>query len=75
MTISVVIPTYNGSRFVESAIQSVLNQTRPADEIIISDDNSKDNTLEICSQFGDKVKIYRNENGPSGFVNGWNNAI
>lgn len=75
MTISVVIPSYNGSRFVESAIKSVLNQTRPADEIIISDDNSKDNTLEICSQFGDKIKIYRNENGPSGFVNGWNNAI
>lgn len=75
MTISVVIPTYNGSRYVHAAIQSVLNQTRPADEIIISDDNSNDTTLEICSRFGDKVKVFRNENGPSGFVNGWNNAI
>lgn len=75
MKISVVIPTYNGSRFVAEAIESVLKQTRPADEIIISDDNSTDNTLEICSRFGDKIKIFRNENGPSGFVNGWNNAM
>lgn len=75
MTISIVIPTYNGERFVEQAIRSVLNQTRQPDEIIISDDNSEDNTLKICSQFSDKIKIFTNPQGPSGFVNGWNNAI
>lgn len=74
-TVSVVIPTYNGAEFVHAAINSVLNQTRPADEIIISDDNSTDDTLQICEKFGKKIKIFRNQEGPSGFVNGWNNAI
>lgn len=75
MTISIVIPTYNGERFVEAAIVSVLSQTRPADEIVISDDNSTDSTLAICEKYEDKLKIFKNPNGPSGFVNGWNNAI
>lgn len=75
MRFSIVIPTYNGADFVELALLSALNQTRKADEIIISDDNSSDETLDICQKYADKVKIYKNENGPSGFVNGWNNAI
>jgi LmbE family N-acetylglucosaminyl deacetylase/glycosyltransferase involved in cell wall biosynthesis len=75
MKISVVIPTYNGATYVEEAIQSVLAQTRPADEVIISDDNSKDETLAICNKYADKLKIFQNPNGPSGFVNGWNHAI
>lgn len=75
MTISIVIPTYNGALYIEKALQSALYQTRPADEIIISDDNSTDNTLEICRKYLDRIKIYKNEDGPSGFVNGWNKAI
>ena len=39
-TFSIVIPTYNGADFIEQALLSALNQTRKADEIIISDDNS-----------------------------------
>lgn len=75
MKFSIVIPTYNGAEFVEQAIHSAINQTRKADEIIISDDNSSDGTLEICKKYRDIVSIFKNENGPSGFVNGWNNAI
>lgn len=75
MKFSIVIPTYNGEAYIEEAISSALSQTHPADEIIISDDNSSDHTIEICAKFCDKVKIVRNHNGPSGFVNGWNNAI
>lgn len=75
MTFSIVIPTYNGADFVEQALLSVLNQTRPADEIVISDDNSSDDTLAICQKYTDRIKIYRNLQGPSGFVNGWNHAI
>lgn len=75
MTFSIVIPTYNGMLFVEKAIQSALAQTRKADEIIISDDNSTDDTLAICKKYKSQIKIYINPNGPSGFVNGWNNAI
>lgn len=75
MTFSIVIPTYNGKDFVEQTILSVLKQTRRADEIIISDDNSTDETIAICRKYSNNIKIYRNFNGPSGFVNGWNNAI
>lgn len=75
MKFTIVIPTYNGSAYVEEALRSAMNQTRKADAIIVSDDNSTDNTLEICSHYKDVVRIHKNENGPSGFVNGWNNAI
>lgn len=75
MTISVVIPTYNGELFIEKTINSILNQTRQPDEIIISDDNSSDRTIDLCQKYSDKVKIFKNQDGPSGFVNGWNNAI
>lgn len=75
MKFSILIPTYNGEKFIEEAILSVLSQTRPADEIIVSDDNSSDKTVEICSKYADRVKIVVNKNGPSGFVQGWNNAI
>lgn len=75
MTFSIVIPTYNGEKFVEQAIQSVLQQSRLADEIIISDDNSQDSTLAICQKYVGRIKISCNPNGPSGFVNGWNNGI
>lgn len=75
MTFAIVIPTYNGAKYVREAIDSVLRQTRLPDEIIISDDNSSDDTIDICSKYGSKLKIYQNKKGPSGFVNGWNNAI
>ncbi len=75
MTFSIVIPTYNGATYIEEAIQSALQQQRQADEIIVSDDNSSDKTLAICEKYKDRIKIYTHSQGPSGFVNGWNNAI
>ena len=74
-TFSLVIPTYNGESFVEQTLLSAINQRHSFDEIIVADDNSSDGTLTICEKYSDRVKIFRNENGPSGFVNGWNNAI
>lgn len=75
MTITVVIPAYNGSRFIEQAILSVLNQERRPDEILVCDDNSADNTLAICAQYDGYLSICTNPDGPSGFVNSWNKAI
>ena len=46
-TVSVVMPNYNGARFVEQAIDSVLNQTYQDFELIIVDDCSHDNSLQL----------------------------
>lgn len=59
--ISVVIPTYNASKFIESSIQSVLNQTYKNFEIIIVDDCSSDDTLGKLLKYRDKIHIVRHE--------------
>ncbi|NET45453.1 glycosyltransferase [Okeania sp. SIO2B3] len=46
--VSICIPTYNGENFIRAAINSALSQTYSNLEIIISDDNSTDKTLEIA---------------------------
>lgn len=62
MTISVIIPAWNAQRHIARAIQSVLAQTQPADEIIIVDDGSTDNTVETVRTFGSKVRLITQPN-------------
>ena len=59
--ITVVMPVYNGERFLNEAIQSVLNQNYPNLEFIIVDGSSKDNSLDIISDFGNSVDILLSE--------------
>lgn len=67
---SVVIPAYNIEGYIARAINSVLAQTRPADEIIVVDDGSVDGTAEVIKSFGDKVRyIYQENRGLSGARN------
>lgn len=49
--ISVVMPVFNGSQFVEKTLQSVLDQTEPPEELIIVDDGSRDNTVDLIRSF------------------------
>ncbi|MBQ9237601.1 MAG: glycosyltransferase family 2 protein [Prevotella sp.] len=49
--ISVCLCTYNGSRFIEEQLRSILNQSVPVDEICIGDDNSQDDTVQIIERF------------------------
>lgn len=48
---AVVIATYNGARFIEEQLQSLVMQTRKPDFILVSDDVSKDKTVEICEKY------------------------
>lgn len=58
--ISVVIPTYNRSRSIVKAVESVLNQTYPVEEVIIADDCSQDDTAEVLRQIpDDRVRYCR----------------
>lgn len=51
MKVSVIIPVYNEEEYIEECLKSVLNQTQPADEIIVIDNNSTDKTPEILKKF------------------------
>ncbi|MDA9787016.1 glycosyltransferase, partial [Pontimonas sp.] len=48
--VSVVVCTYNGEKYLREQLRSILDQTRPADEIVVSDDGSTDSTLEIVAE-------------------------
>ncbi|MFL5774041.1 MAG: glycosyltransferase family 2 protein [Flavisolibacter sp.] len=62
--ISVVMTTYNGEKFLEQQLDSVLQQTYPNIELIVIDDRSTDSTYEILSRYAErypKMKLYENE--------------
>jgi GT2 family glycosyltransferase len=61
--VSVIIPTFNSSAVVVEAIISVLAQTRAADEIIVVDDGSTDDTAERLAVFGERIKYIAKPNG------------
>ncbi len=54
MKLSVALCTYNGSRYIEKQILSIINQTKPVDEIVICDDGSTDNTILIINDLKEK---------------------
>ena len=60
--ISVVIPVYNRPQLVKRAIASVLEQSLKADEIIVVDDGSTDETAIVLQSFDDKIKIITQKN-------------
>lgn len=62
--ISVCMATYNGEKYIKEQIESILSQLGENDELIISDDNSSDNTVEIIKEFNDpriKIEIYERD--------------
>ena len=65
--ISILLPVFNCGLYVKSAIQSIINNSFENYEIIVINDGSTDNTLDIINQFNNpRIKIYNKEN--SGLV-------
>jgi cellulose synthase/poly-beta-1,6-N-acetylglucosamine synthase-like glycosyltransferase len=56
-TITILVPCYNEEKTIRKCVHSWLDQTHPADEIIIVNDCSTDNSLEILQEFEDRVTI------------------
>lgn len=68
--ISVVIPAYNSEPYLREALDSVLNQSSKAHEIIVVNDGSTDSTEEIALSYGDRIRYIKQENqGLSGARN------
>lgn len=69
--VSICIPTYNDARFLRESLDSIVNQTYPNKEIIVSDNASTDNTREIVYEYVEKhaVKYYRNAKTVDAFYN------
>lgn len=62
--VSIVIPVYNAEKYVEKCINSIFNNTYKNFEIILINDGSTDNSLEILNKFSKnkKIKIYTQDN-------------
>ena len=75
--VSICIPTYNGAKFIAEAMDSAIKQTYSNLEIVVSDDDSKDETLSIIEAYKTKtsipVSIYNHE--PNGIGANWNNCL
>jgi len=59
---SILIPTWNGAEVIGDTLRSILSQSFQNFEIIIQDDASTDNTIEVVKKFNDpRISIFRNE--------------
>jgi len=70
--VTIVIPVYNGSNYVEGAINSALNQTYNNVEVVVVNDGSDDAgaTAKICKTYGDRIVYIEQENqGVAGAMN------
>lgn len=77
MKVTAIIPNYNHSKYLKKRIESVLNQTYKNLEIIILDDYSTDNSLDIISQYKDyeNVKIFANDSNSGSTFKQWNKGV
>ncbi len=73
--ISVCMATYNGERFIEEQIRSILDQLSSDDELVISDDGSTDCTLDIIKKFDDPRIVLYNHEYDHGVIQNFNNAL
>ncbi len=61
--VSIIVPVYNVELYIEDCLNSLLNQTYSNYEIILINDGSTDNSIEICSKYNDpKIKIFNQNN-------------
>lgn len=62
-SVSVIVAAYNGSAFIRAALDSVLAQTRAADQVIAVDDGSIDETPAILAAYRPRITVVRKPNG------------
>lgn len=66
MLVSVIIPVFNREKTIGRAVESVLAQTYRDIELIVVDDGSQDNTIDVLTHFGSRLRLITQKNaGPS----------
>lgn len=63
--VSVIVPVYNNEKYLSHCINSILNQSCQDFEIILVDDGSQDNSLNICTEFANadaRIKVLHQKN-------------
>ena len=61
--VSIIIPVYNGERYLKEAIDSALAQTYSNLEVIVINDGSVDRTEDIALSYGNKIRYFSKKNG------------
>lgn len=65
MSVSVIIPCFNGANYLKYAVESVLSQSLKAHQIIVVDDGSVDSTKEIATSYQEVTYLYHSNKGVS----------
>jgi glycosyltransferase involved in cell wall biosynthesis len=60
--ISVIVPAYNAEKYIQTTLESVLNQSYKNIEVIVIDDGSSDDTQAILADYGNRIKTIKTEN-------------
>ncbi len=60
--VNVIIPVYNGERFLRESLESVFAQTFQDYEIVCVNDGSKDSSLAILNEYRDRIKVVQQAN-------------
>ncbi len=78
MRISIAMATYNGSAYIQEQLDSFVRQTRQPDELVVCDDCSTDETMDILQDFREQapfpVRLYRNASN-LGFIKNFEKAL
>lgn len=73
--ISVCVATYNGSKFIQEQLRSILHQLSENDEVIVSDDGSTDDTVELIESMRDTRIKWAGKTGGLGVIKNFERAL
>jgi glycosyltransferase involved in cell wall biosynthesis len=66
LSVSCIVPVYNGERYLKQAVDSILAQSYRPLEVIVADDGSTDRTVALLAGYGDRVRYLKQNNcGPA----------
>ena len=72
-TLAAVVTSYNYARYLRQALDSLLTQIPPFDEIVVVDDGSTDDSLDVLAEYAGRLKVFSVTNG--GHFAAWRLAV